>query len=171
MADVSALAPFILQWEGGFVNNRDDRGGATNMGVTLGTWKAIGYDKDGDHDIDVDDLLMLTPDEVTDNVLKPHYWDRWKADHIKSQRLANILVDWVWCSGKWGIVIPQRLLYVKDDGIVGPHTLNAINTIDAGYFIEKVYEARKEFLKQIVHNDPSQEKFYRGWLRRLNELR
>lgn len=171
MADVHALAPFILQWEGGFVNDPCDKGGSTNMGVTMGTWKAVGYDKDGDNDIDVDDLLMLTPDEVTDNVLKPHYWDRWMADHINSQRLANILVDWVWCSGKWGIVIPQRLLYVKDDGIVGPHTLNAINTIDADYFIERVYDARKEFLKKIVRKDPSQEKFYKGWLRRLNELR
>ena len=33
MADVRKLAPFILKWEGGFVNDPDDLGGATNMGV------------------------------------------------------------------------------------------------------------------------------------------
>lgn len=38
MADVRKLAPFILKWEGGFVNDPDDLGGATNMGVTIGTW-------------------------------------------------------------------------------------------------------------------------------------
>ena len=59
MADVRKLAPFILKWEGGFVNDPDDLGGATNMGVTIGTWKSCGYDKDGDGDIDVDDYTYL----------------------------------------------------------------------------------------------------------------
>ena len=40
MADVRKLAPFILKWEGGFVNDPDDLGGATNMGVTIGTYEA-----------------------------------------------------------------------------------------------------------------------------------
>ena len=44
MADVRKLAPFILKWEGGFVNDPDDLGGATNMGVTIGAWKSCGYD-------------------------------------------------------------------------------------------------------------------------------
>ena len=54
------------------------------MGVTIGTWKSCGYDKDGDGDIDVDDLHLLTREDVVNRVLKPHYWDRWKADEIKS---------------------------------------------------------------------------------------
>ena len=49
MADVRKLAPFILKWEGGFVNDPDDLGGATNMGVTIGTYEAYcrkkGYSK------------------------------------------------------------------------------------------------------------------------------
>ena len=50
MANVYKLAPWILKWEGGFVNDPADLGGATNMGVTIGTWKSCGYDKDGDGD-------------------------------------------------------------------------------------------------------------------------
>ena len=118
MANVNQLAPFILKWEGGFVNDPADLGGATNMGVTIGAWKSCGYDKDGDGDIDVDDLRLLTREDVVNRVLKPHYWDRWKADDIKSQSVANILVDWVWASGAHGIKIPQRLLGVSVDGIV-----------------------------------------------------
>ena len=85
MANVNKLAPWILKWEGGWVNDPDDLGGATNMGVTIGTWRACGYDKDGDGDIDVDDLRLLTREDVVNRILKPHYWDRWKADRIESQ--------------------------------------------------------------------------------------
>ena len=46
MADVRKLAPFILKWEGGFVNDPDDLGGATNMGVTIGTYEHIAERKD-----------------------------------------------------------------------------------------------------------------------------
>ena len=31
MANVNQLAPFILKWEGGFVNDPADLGGATNI--------------------------------------------------------------------------------------------------------------------------------------------
>jgi len=127
MADVNLLAPKIFKWEGGFVNDPLDLGGATNMGVTLATWRQVGYDKDGDGDIDVDDIRKLTREDAT-VVLKKFYWDRWKADLIRNQSVAEILVDWVWASGKWGIVIPQRLLNVGDDGIVGNQTIEAVNS-------------------------------------------
>ena len=39
MAKSIKLIPFILQWEGGFVNDPADLGGATNKGVTIGTFK------------------------------------------------------------------------------------------------------------------------------------
>ena len=47
MASIDNLLPFILLWEGGFVADPADRGGATNMGVTLGTWRQVGYDTPG----------------------------------------------------------------------------------------------------------------------------
>ena len=35
MANHKELIPKILKWEGGFVWNKNDKGGATNSGVTL----------------------------------------------------------------------------------------------------------------------------------------
>lgn len=92
MVNVYKLAPWILKWEGGFVNDPADLGGATNMGVTIGTWKSCGYDKDGDGDIDVDDLHLLTREDVVNRVLKPHYWDRWKATRLNRNQL---LIYWL----------------------------------------------------------------------------
>lgn len=169
MAEVDKLLPYILKWEGRFVNDPSDKGGATNMGVTLKTWRSVGYDKDGDGDIDVEDLKLLTPQEVRDVVLKPHYWDRWQADKLKSQRIADMLVDWTWCSGRWGIVIPQRILCVPDDGIVGPQTLSAANSIDPTLFFRKLYEARKDFL-YTVSKKADNIKYLHGWLNRLADL-
>lgn len=91
MADVRKLAPFILKWEGGFVNDPADLGGATNMGVTIGTYKEY-CKKKGKPEPTVEDLKNLSCEEWTD-ILKAFYWNRWKADQIHNQSIANILVD------------------------------------------------------------------------------
>ena len=166
---VEKLAPFVLEHEGGFVNDPLDRGGATNKGVTIAVWKAQGYDKDGDGDIDVADLKLITEADVI-MIMKKNYWDRWKADQIKNQAIANTLVDWVWGSGAWGIKIPQRILGVKDDGVVGIKTLEAINKQNPNKFLEKLYLARFNFLDGIVASNPSQKRFIKGWKNRMNDL-
>ena len=171
MAKVEKLAPFILKWEGGFVNDPDDLGGATNMGTTIATWKNVGYDKDGDGDIDVQDLRLLTKDDVINRVLKPHYWDRWKADKIKSQSVANILVDWVWGSGVHGIKKPQDILGVTVDGIVGKETLSAVNSLDPEYLWILIWKRRELFLYEICEARPQNRKFLKGWLNRLNDMK
>ena len=149
MAQVTRLVPIIRKWEGGFVNDPADSGGATNMGVTIGVWKAIGYDKDSDGDIDIEDLRKLTVEDFT-NVLKVQYWDRWRADRIFNQSIANILVDWVWCSGKWGIMIPQRLMKLKEDGLVGEKTLQALNSADSQSMHANIVVERQKFIAGIV---------------------
>lgn len=190
MANANILLPFILRWEGGFVNDPTDRGGATNKGVTITTWRQVGYDKDGDGDIDVDDLKLLTNEDVRDRVLVPHYWNRWKADTINDQKIANILVDWVWASGSHGIKIPQRLLGVDVDGIVGPKTIEAVNFADPKSLFLAIYDERVKFINNIVERSVSeyekkigrkatetellkytQKRFRKGWLNRLSELK
>lgn len=190
MAQVEKLFPFILRWEGCFVNDPADTGGATNKGVTIATWRQCGYDKDGDDDIDVDDLKLISNEDVINHILKPHYWDKWKADRIQSQKIANILVDWVWGSGKHGIVIPQKILGVKPDGIVGNKTLSAVNLAEPNQLFAAIYKARVDFLNEITENSIAKfeqkigrkatekellkhtnKRFLKGWLNRLESIK
>lgn len=169
MASLDILWPFIRSFEGGFVNDRDDAGGATNMGVTIATWRKQGYDKDGDGDIDVDDLRKISEADAK-RIMKANYWNRWKADQIADQSIANLLVDWVWGSGVYGIKIPQRLLRVKIDGAVGTETLGALNAEDPKEFFEKLHEERRKYFERIVQTRPTNRKYLKGWLRRLDAI-
>lgn len=169
MAKLDPLAKFILSFEGGYVNDPKDRGGATNMGVTIATWKAQGYDKNGDGKIDVKDLRLISVADAI-NIMRKNYWNRWKADQIDDQNLANTLVDWVWGSGKNGIVIPQQMLGVTADGIVGPNTIKALNDVYAPAFFEKLRKRRLQYIDNIIKKDRTQKRFQAGWYRRINAI-
>ena len=169
MAKVEILAPYIKKWEGGFVNDPTDRGGATNKGVTIATFEAYCKAKSLPRP-NVERLKRMTDGEWLD-ILKTMFWDRWQADKIKSQKLANILVDWVWGSGVYGIKIPQRILGVRQDGIVGDETLKALNAQDPDKLFQTIYDARKKYLNDITISRPTNKRFLRGWLNRLEDIR
>lgn len=169
MAKSIKLVPFILQWEGGFVNDPADLGGATNKGVTIGTFREFRKRK-GLPAPTVDDLKNISESEWHD-IFKSLYWDRWKADEIKSQAVANILVDWVWASGSHGIKRPQRLLGVKADGIVGKQTIAAVNAMDAATLFKMIKDDRAKFIDEICKARPANERFRKGWTNRINSIR
>lgn len=169
MANSSKLVPFILQWEGGFVNDPDDLGGATNKGITIGAFTEYKKRK-GQKAPTVDDLKNISSAEWHD-VFKSLYWDRWKADEIKSQAVANILVDWVWASGSHGIKRPQRLLGVNADGIVGKQTVAAVNAMDAATLFKMIKDDRAKFIDEICKARPKNEKYRKGWMNRINAIR
>lgn len=168
MADVMKLVPFILKWEGGFVDDPDDLGGATNRGVTIGTYAT--YCKKKGYPAPTVERLKNLSEKDWAEILKTLYWDRWKADNIKSQSVANILVDWVWASGVNGIKIPQQVLGVTVDGIVGAKTLAALNARNPKELFEEIKEARVQFIEDICRKRPVNNKFKKGWLNRINSL-
>ena len=161
MADAHKLIPFILRWEGGFVNDPDDAGGATNKGITIATFRQF-YGAAAT----VSQLKKIT-DEQWFHIFKVGYWDRWRADEIESQSVANIVVDWVWASGVYGITQVQKILGVTPDGIVGPKTLAALNGRPADPLFHQIRAARIAFVENIVRRKPSQKKFLNGWKNRI----
>lgn len=187
MAKLGNFIPFLIFWETGvenpslsneqlfakaaargIVNDPVDRGGATMVGITIGTYRDYCVRKKKPASTAAA-LSKLTYSEWTD-ILKTMFWDRWQADLIDDQRVAEILVDWVWTSGSYGITIPQHLLGVKIDGIVGPKTLHALNLQNPGDIFHKIKQARISYIGQICQHRPANFKFRNGWLRRLEAL-
>lgn len=164
MANSKILEPFILKWEGGFVYDKDDLGGATNRGVTLATYRSVFGNKKT-----ANDLKRMTQAQWG-VIFKKYYWDKWKADDIKDQNVANILVDWLWCSGSYGIKIPQKVLGVSIDGIVGTKTIAAINARDGRELFDTIKQERKDYIDSICQARPQNKKFKKGWLNRINSL-
>jgi len=169
MARFDILAKFILSYEGGFINHPNDKGEETNKGVTIAVWKAQGYDKNGDRHIDVKDLKLISDADAM-AIMRKFYWNRWQADKIEDLSIANLLVDFVWGSGAWGIKIPQRVLGVMVDGVVGTKTLAAINAQEPKRLFAKLKDARLQYINDIIAKNPSFAVFRAGWLRRLNAI-
>lgn len=168
MAKFDDFAGKLLHLEGGYVNHPDDKGGPTKYGVILSTWKEFGHDKDGDGDIDAEDIKRLTEDDAR-FVAKTIFWDFFKADLIKCKCVAEFLVDWGYNSGRVTVAkILQRIINVAVDGQVGQQTLSVINALDAKKLFDTLKNERKFFIDSIVRRKPDQVVFYKGWMNRIN---
>lgn len=166
MAEAKKLIPFILKWEGGFANHPADKGGATNKGITISTFRHF-FGKGAT----IEQLKNMT-DEQWETIFRKGFWDKFKADEIANQSIADICVDWAWGSGTvTAIKQVQRILNVAVDGVVGKVTLSAINNEDPKTLFDKIMSARLSFIEAIVKRDPSQKVFIKGWRNRITSIK
>jgi lysozyme family protein len=169
MANSKVLVPFIKAAEGGYVNDPDDAGGATNKGITYKEWVTIFGD--------TQDRFMTMSDEDWGTIFKKEYWDKALADQIKSQRIANAIVDWVFNSGKYypeadvqDILIHSFAQHIGEDGNFGPATIEAINNVDEETLYNDIISKRLWFFDQCVASHPTNAKFLQGWKNRITHL-
>lgn len=155
--------------EGGYVDDPDDRGGATNHGVTQAT-----YDRFRDaKNLARRPVREITMIEVAD-VYRIDYWDVCRCGDLPIP-LDLVVFDSAVQHGtgratKW----LQQVVGTVPDGQCGPKTLYAVHDRALKHQLPDVIDGyldiRSAFYARIVANDPSQRKFRAGWENRMNAL-
>lgn len=175
MANFYEAIDHTLRWEGTFVNDPDDPGGATNMGITIGTFRRVAKKLLGIEPT-IDNLKALTPDQAK-VIYKAEYWDKIHGDEIDCQPLANIIFDFYVNAGNNAVSILQTVLNsllsnLDIDGSFGPKTLTALRDHASLYnTVYSRYRSRREtYYKNLAKRRPSLKKYLNGWLNRVNSF-
>lgn len=183
MRSVRQLAEEIVAREGGFVNDPDDPGGATNFGVTIDTMRRLGLDLDGNGIIDTADLRALTRARAVDIFIEQYY-------HLTGiARLPEVLrpsvFDMQVNAGANAVRILQTLLRemghaVDVDGVIGPQTVAAAQAAASAapdHIADAYGIARRNYYLRLADARPASRKFARtrsgakgGWIRRAEEF-
>lgn len=168
-----AYVPLLLQVEGGYQNHPNDPGNFNSLGQNVGTNKGISarfYEQIIKRPPTVADMKAITTAMAT-QMYHDHFWKPLRGDEIKSQAIANTVVDHHVNSGR-GVRLAQEVLNknfgkkLKVDNSMGPLTLAAINSVNEGNFVTKYNQARADFYASL-NNSPS---FLAGWLKRLESF-
>lgn len=164
-----ALA-ITLEFEGGYANVPGDHGGATNFGITQKV-----YDEYRTGNGMIPQPVKNISSEEVHNIYYVNYWEDYNCDKLPDP--LNIAVfDTCVNAGSRGIKMLQNLLGVEADGQWGrrsaaalePFTISQQKILD----VTKLYLARRaNFYQSLVARDPSQRKFLKGWMNRVNALR
>lgn len=173
MADIDSMLDDILVREGGFVNNPNDRGGATKYGITqatLSNWLG--------RPASVAEVQAL--DTATAKAIyRKNYFTGPHLDQLPDL-IQPVMLDAAVNSGpgqsiKW----LQKVLNANNygpltvDGGIGPKTVAAAEAAAEamGTDLNKaLIEIRRAFLQSLVANNPSQQQFEKGWMNRCDAL-
>ena len=162
-----------------FSDTVGDRGGPTRCGITLKTLKDyyahFDYgDFDLDGDVDIDDIRLLDTPEEAAPIYKKWFWDVIKGDYLPAG-VDYVVFDSAVNHGprnaaKFLQKAANRFMAgLTVDGIIGDKTLTLVIGIGA-ILITDILRERDIFYSKIVANDPTQEKFAKGWRNRLSQV-
>lgn len=150
----------VLAHEGGFVNHPKDPGGATNLGITIGTLSEhLGRPATV---ADVKGIPMETVEAIYEN----NYWDRARCYDLPLG-LDYAVFDFAVNSGvSRAVRMLQRVLGVKEDGVIGAKTMAALADEDVPALITHLCDARMAFLRGLKH----WRTFGKGWTIRVEAV-
>ena len=183
MKSVEAIADEILSREGGFVNDPDDPGGATNFGVTIGTMRRLGMDLTGDGAVTVADVRALDRDGAR-RIMIRDYYERPRIAELPEVLRASVFEMYV-NSGANAVEILQRLLRdmgqaISVDGVIGPRTIEAARIAHASapnHLADAYGIARRNYYYALADRRPASRKYARrrdggkgGWIARSEEF-
>lgn len=178
-ADFFKALPTVLAHEGYLSDDKDDRGGITNFGVSLRFLEKTGdLNKDSfpDGDINRDgtinsvDIKVLSRDDV-EELYKLYWWDKNNYAAICDQDIATKIFDLAVNMGSHAAhICAQRAvraaigLQLVEDGILGHATITAINMCKPEILMPAIKSEAAGYYRSIKAVSAS--KYIKGWLRR-----
>jgi lysozyme family protein len=152
---------YVLQNEGGYVNDPADPGGETNKGVTQQTyddWRTV-------ERLPKRSLRFINGYELG-AIYRRNFWDACRCDDLPGG-VDYCVFDFAVNSGvNRACRYLQRVASVSEDGIVGPQTIAAISTLRPESVIDALCDLRLGFLQQL----PTFKRFGDGWTTRVAEV-
>jgi len=165
-AAFQASLPFILCWEGGYVNHSADPGGATNRGVTQRAY----YDWSTRKGLMSRDVRQITDEEIR-AIYEANYWlpprcgvFQWQLYLVQFDTAVNTRV------GR-ALRMLQASLDCGADGDFGPATQRNADACDLGCTIGAYCDRGEAYYRQLAQQKPELTVFLKGRLNRLNALR
>ena len=179
MDPITKLLQDVVVREGGFVDNPFDRGGATQLGISLRYLRNKGIDLDSDGDTDAHDIRLVTP-EIAVTFYREDFYHSPRYNLLPMPIAAPVVDAAVMSSPRRASRMLQRAVNrlveqrLRVDGHVGPATAAAAQSAVEEHGEYRViaiftYE-RIRFYGRIVARDRSQYEFYRGWIDRAAEF-
>lgn len=152
---------WVLKSEGGFVNDPQDPGGATNQGVT----QAV-YDRwRRRHNLPLQSVRIIKDIEV-EAIYRSGYWDLVSGDDLPSG-LDYCVFDFAVNSGEdRAAEFLQRIVSVAPDGNIGPKTLFAVRNHTPRALIDQLCQDRRDWLRTLSRFPH----FGKGWIDRVNTV-
>lgn len=143
---------YILNEEGGYVWDKVDPGGETNFGISKRA-----YPKE--------DIKNMTRERAK-FLYKRDYWDKVKAEQLPKDLRLPVFDFAVNAGVSRAIKLLQKLSGVKQDGIIGPITIQSANLVSP--YDYKL--GRLDYYRSLVSNNPKLSRFIKGWTNRTNRI-
>jgi len=163
MADFLRALPYVLKNEGGWSDDPNDPGGATNYGITLAEAQKHGI-------ADKEALKNISPEKVAEI----YHTDYWQFDGVNDQRVATKVFDIHVNMGDSIRVIQNALnrlgACLAIDGIYGKATESALNAFDPDHILDMLCRVAAEKYQSIVYHRPASSVFLKGWLIRAAKV-
>ncbi|WP_120635360.1 holin-associated N-acetylmuramidase [Ruegeria sp. EL01] len=179
MQTVRQIAKEIVAREGGFVDDPDDPGGATNFGVTIHTMRRLGLDLTGDGVVNSADVRSLNHRQAIDIFVK-HYFKKPRISQLP-EVLQPSVFDMYVNAGAQAVRILQNLLRdmrfdISVDGVIGPQTVQACTRAaqpDPFALRDAYGVARRNYYFRLADRRAASRKYARtraggkgGWIKR-----
>lgn len=159
----------VIRREGGYVNNKNDTGGATKYGITIGT--LANYRGVPKASLTPSDVKKLTEEEAI-AIYKKNYWDNSRMDEV-SDTVRELFFDTHVHGG--AAVVARRALNslgynIPTSGGISASLVEAMNSVNQKQLFDAMVKERVKRFYGIVQNNPSQKVFINGWLNRMKDF-